>query len=61
MRQWGTSGAEIGVSFEGNKSTGWGRESGGDSWKQSVRWSAATVNYSSKVALAHGVSFGVSA
>ncbi|WVQ70635.1 hypothetical protein IAR50_000155 [Cryptococcus sp. DSM 104548] len=57
----GTSGAEIGAGFGGNKSTGWGRESGGDAWKQYVRWSAATVNYSSKVALAQGVSFGVSA
>ncbi|WVN89575.1 uncharacterized protein L203_104802 [Cryptococcus depauperatus CBS 7841] len=53
----GTSGAEIGAGFGGNKSTGWGRESGGDAWKQYVRWSAATVNYSSKVALAQGVSF----
>jgi aldehyde dehydrogenase family 7 protein A1 len=69
----GTSGAEIGAGFGGNKSTvsspsiprsitdeqGWGRESGGDAWKQYVRWSAATVNYSSKMPLAQGVSFGV--
>jgi aldehyde dehydrogenase family 7 protein A1 len=40
-----------------NKSTGWGRESGGDAWHQYVRWSAATVNYSGKLHLAQGVSF----
>lgn len=57
----GTSGAEIGAGFGGNKSTGWGRESGGDAWKQYVRWSAATVNYSSKVSLAQGVTFGIDA
>nr|XP_031860229.1 uncharacterized protein CI109_004361 [Kwoniella shandongensis]KAA5527301.1 hypothetical protein CI109_004361 [Kwoniella shandongensis] len=56
----GTSGAEIGAGFGGNKSTGWGRESGGDAWKQYVRWSAATVNYSNKLPLAQGVNFGVS-
>ncbi|THH08790.1 hypothetical protein EW145_g2462, partial [Phellinidium pouzarii] len=39
----GTSGAEIGAAFGGNKSTGWGRESGGDAWKQYVRWSACIV------------------
>ncbi|ORY35667.1 Aldehyde/histidinol dehydrogenase [Naematelia encephala] len=54
----GTSGAEIGAAFGGNKSTGWGRESGGDAWKQYVRWSAATVNYSNKMPLAQGVNFG---
>lgn len=54
----GTSGAEIGAAFGGNKSTGWGRESGGDAWKQYVRWSSATVNYSDKLPLAQGVSFG---
>ncbi|WVQ63131.1 uncharacterized protein L199_001282 [Kwoniella botswanensis] len=57
----GTSGAEIGAGFGGNKSTGWGRESGGDAWKQYVRWSAATVNYSSKMPLAQGVNFGIQA
>ncbi|WVR09739.1 hypothetical protein IAU60_006815 [Kwoniella sp. DSM 27419] len=56
----GTSGAEIGAAFGGNKSTGWGRESGGDAWKQYVRWSSATVNYSSKMPLAQGVNFGIS-
>ncbi|KIY68485.1 NAD-aldehyde dehydrogenase [Cylindrobasidium torrendii FP15055 ss-10] len=53
----GTSGAEIGAAFGGNKSTGWGRESGGDAWKQYVRWSACTVNYSDAAPLAQGVNF----
>ncbi|KAF8336651.1 NAD-aldehyde dehydrogenase [Cantharellus anzutake] len=53
----GTSGAEIGAAFGGNKSTGWGRESGGDAWKQYVRWSACTVNYSREAPLAQGVVF----
>ncbi|KAA1478507.1 NAD-aldehyde dehydrogenase [Dentipellis sp. KUC8613] len=55
----GTSGAEIGAAFGGNKSTGWGRESGGDAWKQYVRWSACTINYSDAAPLAQGVSFTV--
>ncbi|KIM92238.1 hypothetical protein PILCRDRAFT_57516 [Piloderma croceum F 1598] len=53
----GTSGAEIGAAFGGNKSTGWGRESGGDAWKQYVRWSACTINFSDKAPLAQGVNF----
>ncbi|KAF9476090.1 NAD-aldehyde dehydrogenase [Pholiota conissans] len=53
----GTSGAEIGAAFGGNKSTGWGRESGGDSWKQYMRWSACTVNFSDEAPLAQGVNF----
>ncbi|KAF8270038.1 NAD-aldehyde dehydrogenase [Lactarius quietus] len=53
----GTSGAEIGAAFGGNKSTGWGRESGGDAWKQYVRWSACTINFSDEAPLAQGVSF----
>jgi len=53
----GTSGAEIGAAFGGNKTTGWGRESGGDAWKQYVRWSACTVNYSRDAPLAQGVNF----
>ncbi|KDR74907.1 hypothetical protein GALMADRAFT_123576 [Galerina marginata CBS 339.88] len=53
----GTSGAEIGAAFGGNKSTGWGRESGGDSWKQYVRWSACTINFSDEAPLAQGVNF----
>ncbi|KIJ47500.1 hypothetical protein M422DRAFT_248921 [Sphaerobolus stellatus SS14] len=55
----GTSGAEIGAAFGGNKSTGWGRESGGDAWKQYVRWSACTVNYSDQAPLAQGVNFSL--
>jgi hypothetical protein len=55
----GTSGAEIGAAFGGNKATGWGRESGGDAWRQYVRWSACTVNFSDKAPLAQGVSFAV--
>ncbi|KAI0752704.1 NAD-aldehyde dehydrogenase [Daedaleopsis nitida] len=53
----GTSGAEIGAAFGGNKSTGWGRESGGDAWKQYVRWSACTLNFSDEAPLAQGVKF----
>ncbi|KAL9709314.1 hypothetical protein Ac2012v2_007668 [Leucoagaricus gongylophorus] len=53
----GTSGAEIGAAFGGNKNTGWGRESGGDAWKQYVRWSACTLNFSDQAPLAQGVSF----
>jgi len=55
----GTSGAEIGAAFGGNKSTGWGRESGGDAWKQYVRWSACTINFSDAAPLAQGVDFNV--
>lgn len=55
----GTSGAEIGAAFGGNKSTGWGRESGGDAWKQYVRWSACTINYSDAAPLAQSVNFTV--
>ncbi|KAF8240959.1 NAD-aldehyde dehydrogenase [Tricholoma matsutake] len=53
----GTSGAEIGAAFGGNKSTGWGRESGGDAWKQYVRWSTCTINFSNDAPLAQGVNF----
>ncbi|TNY24505.1 succinate-semialdehyde dehydrogenase [Rhodotorula diobovata] len=52
-----TSGAEIGARFGGNKSTGWGRESGGDAWKQYVRWSSCTLNWSDQLGLAQGVKF----
>jgi aldehyde dehydrogenase family 7 member A1 len=41
------------------QSTGWGRESGGDAWKQYVRWSACTINYSDCMPLAQGVDFNV--
>ncbi|KAJ9105546.1 hypothetical protein QFC19_003528 [Naganishia cerealis] len=52
-----TSGAEVGGRFGGNKSTGWGRESGGDAWKQYCRWSSVTINWSNEVGLAQGVTF----
>ena len=39
------------------QSTGWGRESGGDAWKQYVRWSACTLNFSDAAPLAQGVQF----
>jgi len=52
-----TSGAEIGAAFGGNKSTGWGRESGGDAWKQYVRWSSCTINFTDDAPLAQGVNF----
>ncbi|KAF9011864.1 Aldehyde/histidinol dehydrogenase [Cyathus striatus] len=52
----GTSGAEIGAAFGGNKVCV-GRESGGDAWKQYVRWSACTINFSDEAPLAQGVNF----
>ena len=52
-----TSGAEIGMPFGGNKGSGWGRESGGDAWKQYVRWSSCTFNWSNEMGLAQGVKF----
>ena len=54
-----TSGAEIGLAFGGNKSTGWGRHAGSDSWKQYMRRSSVAMNYSKsdKVELAQGVLF----
>jgi aldehyde dehydrogenase family 7 protein A1 len=55
----GTSGAEIGGAFGGNKATGWGRESGSDSWKQYCRRSTCTINYSDGLPLAQGLSFDV--
>lgn len=53
----GTSGAEIGGAFGGEKETGGGRESGSDSWKAYMRRSTNTVNYSTKLPLAQGVKF----
>lgn len=53
----GTSGAEIGGAFGGEKETGGGRESGSDSWKQYMRRSTCTINYSKDLPLAQGVSF----
>ena len=53
----GTSGAEIGGAFGGEKETGGGRESGSDSWRQYMRRATNTVNYSDALPLAQGVSF----
>ena len=53
----GTSGAEIGGAFGGEKETGGGRESGSDAWKQYMRRSTCTVNYSDSLPLAQGVRF----
>lgn len=53
----GTSGAEIGGAFGGEKETGGGRESGSDSWKAYMRRATNTVNYSSELPLAQGVWF----
>lgn len=54
----GTSGAEIGGAFGGEKDTGGGRESGSDSWKQYCRRSTCTINYSTELPLAQGITFG---
>ncbi|MGO2033303.1 MAG: aldehyde dehydrogenase family protein, partial [Brevibacterium aurantiacum] len=53
----GTSGAEIGGAFGGEKETGGGRESGTDSWKAYMRQATNTVNYSGELPLAQGVEF----
>jgi len=55
----GTSGAEIGGAFGGEKETGGGRESGSDAWKQYMRRATNTVNYSTELPLAQGVSFDI--
>ncbi len=55
----GTSGAEIGGAFGGEKETGGGRESGSDAWKAYMRRQTNTVNYSSDLPLAQGVEFDV--
>ena len=55
----GTSGAEIGGAFGGQKDTGGGRESGSDAWKAYMRRSTNTVNYSGELPLAQGVEFTV--
>jgi aldehyde dehydrogenase (NAD+) len=54
----GTSGAEIGGAFGGEKDTGGGRESGSDSWKNYMRRQTVTVNYSTELPLAQGIQFG---
>ncbi|QCB53739.1 aldehyde dehydrogenase family protein [Sphingopyxis sp. PAMC25046] len=55
----GTSGAEIGGAFGGEKETGGGRESGSDAWRQYMRRATNTVNYSDALPLAQGVSFEI--
>jgi len=52
-----TSGAEIGGAFGGEKATGGGRESGSDAWKQYMRRSTCTINYSKELPLAQGIKF----
>ncbi|MBS1118951.1 MAG: Aldehyde dehydrogenase [Deltaproteobacteria bacterium] len=54
----GPSGAEIGGAFGGEKETGGGRESGSDSWKSYMRRATNTVNYSTDLPLAQGITFG---
>lgn len=56
----GTSGAEIGGAFGGEKDTGGGRESGSDAWKNYMRRTTNTINYGSELPLAQGVTFGAS-
>jgi aldehyde dehydrogenase (NAD+) len=53
----GTSGAEIGGAFGGEKETGGGRESGSDAWKVYMRRQTNTINYSSQLPLAQGIKF----
>jgi len=55
----GTSGAEIGGAFGGEKETGGGRESGSDAWKGYMRRATNTINYSRALPLAQGVSFDI--
>ena len=55
----GTSGAEIGGAFGGEKETGGGRESGSDAWKAYMRRQTSTVNYSAALPLAQGIRFDV--
>lgn len=54
----GTSGAEIGGAFGGEKTTGGGRESGSDAWRGYMRRATNTINFSTELPLAQGVSFG---
>jgi aldehyde dehydrogenase (NAD+) len=55
----GTSGAEIGGAFGGEKETGGGRESGSDAWKQYMRRATNTINYGTELPLAQGVNFDI--
>ena len=54
----GPNGAEIGGAFGGEKETGGDRESGSDAWKQYMRRSTNTINYSHELPLAQGIQFG---
>ena len=55
----GTSGAEIGGAFGGEKDTGGGREAGSDSWKTYMRRQTTTINWSAELPLAQGIQFNV--
>jgi aldehyde dehydrogenase (NAD+) len=55
----GTSGAEIGGAFGGEKETGGGRESGSDAWKAYMRRQTNTINYSTELPLAQGIQFNI--
>lgn len=55
----GTSGAEIGGAFGGEKETGGGRESGSDSWKAYMRRQTNTINYGKELPLAQGIKFNI--
>jgi aldehyde dehydrogenase (NAD+) len=55
----GTSGAEIGGAFGGEKETGGGRESGSDAWKAYMRRQTNTINYGSSMPLAQGIRFDI--
>lgn len=55
----GTSGAEIGGAFGGEKETGGGRESGSDAWKNYMRRQTNTINYSTQLPLAQGIQFNI--
>ncbi len=55
----GTSGAEIGGAFGGEKETGGGRESGSDAWKIYMRRQTNTINYSTELPLAQGIQFNL--
>jgi aldehyde dehydrogenase (NAD+) len=54
----GTSGAEIGGAFGGEKETGGGRESGSDAWRTYMRRQTNTINWSKELPLAQGIRFG---
>lgn len=55
----GTSGAEIGGAFGGEKHTGGGREAGSDAWKAYMRRQTSTINYGKDLPLAQGIKFNL--